>query len=61
MDDLAVIHVHHVMEAAPLVHSQRQWSVLVLIAKRKFHLVAVSFMDRTSLDAFKYIVLAHTV
>ena len=41
--------------------SQRQWSVLVLITKRKFHLIAVSFMDRTSLDAFKYIVLAHTV
>ena len=61
MDDLTVIHVHHIMEAASLVHSQGQRTVLVLVTEGKFHLIAVSLVDWASLDAFKYIVLAHTV
>ena len=54
---------HNIVKASSLMHPQRQWTILYLVAKRKFHLIAVAQMGWAGLDSLKFVgaVLHHAV
>ena len=54
MDKFAVVCIQDIISAAFLVQSKGKWSVLVFIAKGKFHLVAVPELDWASVDPFPF-------
>ena len=51
--DYAGLRVDKVVEAAAFVHAKRQRSVLVLVAKGKFHLIAIAVNGGTAENALK--------
>ena len=53
MDDLAVVCVHHIVEASSPVHPQSQRPVFLLVAEGELHLVPVSPGDRAGLDGIQ--------
>ena len=54
MHQLTVICIQNIIRTAFLVQSQRKRSVFVLISKGKFHLITVTKLNRTSMDAFPF-------
>lgn len=61
VNDPAFAGSHNIIKAAPFMHAKSQRAVFHLIAKRKFHLIAVAVRQRASLDSFKFILFADTV
>ena len=57
MHQLTVICIQDIVSAALLMKSKGQRTILILIAKGKLHLVAVSKLDRTSVDPIPVIQL----
>ncbi|CCY97359.1 unknown [Ruminococcus sp. CAG:17] len=57
MHQLTVICIQDIVSAALLMKSKGQRTILILIAKGKLHLVAVSKLDRTSVDSIPVIQL----
>ena len=61
INDLTIFYCHNIIKAATLMHSQRQWSILIFVSKGKFHLIAVSKLTWTCLDSFKFIGFTHWI
>jgi hypothetical protein len=46
-----ILHRHHIIKAAPPVHTQRKGAILHFVSERKLHLVSVLVFDGTAFDA----------
>ena len=54
--DSAFHYIHNIMETASFMHSQSQRPILILIAKREFHLIAVGLLYRARHDSFPAVI-----